>query len=296
MDAAGGDEPPPPPRSGGTPPPRGRGPRRGFREQFGATRAAAYRLAAAHLELARSEMADILEEVKRVAGLVGLAVAAVIFAVLLVTVGTSLFLGEWLFGSMGWGILHFTELAAAVAIVAVLIAFDVPARNLVRGLLVATVLGVVVAIVAGLWLFNRLWETIGVAVAPNLDPATRPLVVGTVVGAVLGAIVGLLGLTETRGRSAGGVIASAIGSLLAGAVIGAALGAFSSITFSAQVAVALGIAATLGTWIGLCALELTRNQIDFEAWGRKFYPTQSIDSAKETMEWLRERTPLGPKS
>jgi hypothetical protein len=296
MDAAGGDEPPPPPRGSGTPPPRGRGPRRGFREQFGATKAAAYRLAAAHLELARSEMADILEEVKRVAGLIALAVAAVIFAVLLVTVGTSLFLGEWLFGSMGWGVLHFAELAATVAIVAVLVAFDVPARNLVRGLLVATVLGVLVAVVAGLWLFNRLWETIGLAVAPNLDPATRPLVVGTVVGAVLGAIVGLLGLTETRGRSAGGVIASAIGSLLAGAIIGAALGAFSSITFSWQVAVALGIATTLGTWIGLCALEFSRNQIDFEAWGRKFYPTQSIDSAKETMEWLRERTPLGPKS
>ena len=296
MDGAGGDEPPPPPRSGGSPPPRGRGPRRGFREQFGATRAAAYRLAAAHLELARAELADILEEVKRVAGLIALAVAAAIFVAILVTVGTSLFLGEWLFGSMGWGILHFTELAIAVAIVAVLIAFDVPARHLGRGLLVAAILGVVVAVVAGLWLFNQLWEAIGVAVAPNLAPATRPLVVGTVVGAGLGALVGLLGLTDTQGRSVAGIIGSAIVSLLAGAIIGAAFGAFTAITFSWQVATALGVAVGLGTWIGLCALEASRNGIDFEAWSRKFYPTQSIDSAKETMEWLRERTPLGPKS
>jgi MFS family permease len=257
---------------------------------------AAYRLAAAHIELARAELAEILDEVKQVAALVGLAIAFAIFAAILVSVGSSLFLGEWLFGSMGWGVLHFTEFALAIALVAILIAFDVPAGHLGRGLVIATLVGVLVTLAAGFWVFNRLWEAIGVAVAPTLIEATRPLVVGTVVGAVLGALVGLIGGTETRGRSIGGIIRSAIVALILGGIVGAALGAFSAITFSWQVAVALGIAVTLGLWIVLCALEAARGGIDMEAWGRKFYPTQSIETAKETMEWLRERTPLGPKS
>ncbi len=300
MGAAGGDEPPPPPPgsrpAAGAPPPRDRGPRPGLRAQIGATRDAALRLAAAHIELARSELSEILAEIGRVAAFIGVAIALGIFSAILVTVGTSLFVGEWLFGSIGWGVLLFTELALSVALVAVLIALDIPARNLARGLLVATVIGVLTALFAGLWVFNRAWEAIGVAVAPGLDPATRPLVVGIVVGAVLGAIVGLLGGTETRGRSVGGIIASAIGAMILGALAGAALGAFSSITFSWHVAVALGIAVILGLWMALSALEISRGGFDAEAFGRKFYPTQSIDSAKETMEWLRERMPLGPKS
>jgi len=68
MGGAGGDEPPPPPPGGspggGTPgrkPPRDRGPKRGFREQLWATVDAAQRLVAAHIELARAELEEILE-------------------------------------------------------------------------------------------------------------------------------------------------------------------------------------------------------------------------------------------
>ena len=304
MGGAGGDEPPPPPPGGspggGTPgrkPPRDRGPKRGFREQLWATVDAAQRLVAAHIELARAELEEILEEIGRVAALVGVAVAMAIFAIILVTVGSSLFVGEWLFGSMGWGILLFTELAAAIALVSVLIALDLPADHLGRGLLVSTVVGVIVALVAGFYVFNRLWEAIGVAVAPGLDPATRPLVVGTVVGAVLGAVVGVLGGTQTGGgRSAGQVIGSAITCFILGGLAGAGLGAVSAITFAWNVAVALGIAVLLGTWIALCALEAKRAEIDPERWARKFYPSKSIDSAKETIEWVRERAPLKRKS
>jgi hypothetical protein len=299
MGGAGGDEPPPPPPRGRPtpPPPRDPGPRRGFREQLGATRAAGFRLVAAHVALARVELEDILAEVKKVAALIGVAIALVLFAGILFLVGTSLFLGEWLFGSMGWGILHDTELSVALAIVCVLVALDVPVRRLVRGLVVASLIGLAIAVVGGLLLASRLWEAIGVAAAPALDPATRPLVVGTAVGAGLGAIAGLLGGTETGGgRSIGGVIRSAIVWMIIGALGGAVVGALSAITFSWQVAVALGIAVALGLWVVLCILEVARGGIDFGAWSRKFYPSQTIESAKETIEWVRERTPLGPKS
>ena len=99
------------------------------------------------------------------------------------------------------------------------------------------------------------------------------------IGAGLGAIVGLLGGTETGGgRSIGGIIRSAIGWLILGALVGAALGAISAVTFDWQVAVALGIAVGLGVWVALCVLEVARGGIDFGAWGRKFYPSQSIES------------------
>jgi hypothetical protein len=297
MGGAGGDDLPPPPKGRPTPPPRDPGPHPGFREQLGATKAAVFRLVAAHVALARTELEDILAGVKKVAALIGVAIALVLFAGILFLVGGSLFLGEWLFGSMGWGILHDTELSIALAVVCVLVALDVPVQRLVRGLVVASLFGVVIAVVGGLLLANRLWETIGVMAAPALDPATRPLVVGTAVGAVLGAIVGLLGGTETGGgRSIGGVLRSAIAWMITGALGGAVVGALSAITFSWQVAVALGIAVALGLWVVLCVLEVARGGIDFGAWSRKFYPSQTIDSAKETIEWVRERTPLGPKS
>lgn len=254
------------------------------------------RLAMAHIELAKAEFAAILDEVKRFAALVGLAVAFAIFAALLVTIGSSLFVGEWLFGSIGWGVLLFTELSIAIAVVSVLIAFDVPAGPLGRRLIVSTVVGVLVTIVAGLWLFNRLWEAIGKVIAPTLEPATAPLVVGLAVGALLGAIVGLVGGTQFRDRSIGQIIRSAIGWLLIGALAGGAIGAFTAITFSWEVAVALGLAVLLGLWIVLCALVAARGGIDIEAWTLKFTPTQSMESAKETMEWVSELSPRGRKT
>ncbi len=304
MGGAGGDDstnPPPgaakPPPAGAKPPPRRRRPKRGFRDQLWQTIYAGQRLAAAHIELARAELEDILEGLGRVAALFGGALALAIFAVILVTVGSSLFIGEWLFGSMGWGILLFTELAAAIGVVLVLIALDIPIGHLGRGLLVSTVVGLIVTLLAGFWVFNRLWEAIGLAVAPDLVPATAPLVVGIVVGAGIGAVVGLFGGTQTGGgRSVGQVIGSAIGCFILGGLIGAALGAFSAITFAWEVAVALGIAVLLATWLALCSLEAKRADIDFEQWARKFYPSKSIDSAKETIEWVRERAPLKPKS
>ena len=108
--------------------------------------------------------------------------------------------------------------------------------------------------------------------------------------------MGLVGGTQVRGRSFGQILGSAIGALLLGGLAGAALGAFSAITFAWEVAVALGIAVLLAVWIALCALEAARGGIDIDAWTQKFYPTQSIESAKETIEWVSERSPLERKT
>ncbi len=238
-----------------------------------------------------------MEHVQRVAALIGAAIGAVLYAALLVVIGTSLFLGEWLFGSIGWGVLLFTELALSVAIVAVLIALDVPQRRLARALVWATLVGAIVAIVAGFFLFNRLWTEIGSRLLPGVEPGNTALVTGLAVLAVVGAFVGLIvGIRSSRGTPVGETVGGALGGALVGALVGAALGAFSAITFSWQVAVALGIATLLATWAALCALEAKRADLDMEAWGRRFYPTVTIETAKETMEWVRERTPLGPKS
>jgi MFS family permease len=279
-----------------SPPPGGRQ-KRGFRPQLGATIAAARTLVQAHVELAKAELSEIMEHVQRVAALFGAAIGLVLYAASLVVIGTSLFLGEWLFGSIGWGVLLFTELALSVALAAVLLAIDVPPGRLTGALVRATILGVVVAIVAGLFLFNRLWTEVGTRLLPGVDPGNVALVAGLLVGALVGAIVGLVfGVQTSGGGTVGQTLGRAVAGALGGALLGAAVGAFTAITFSWQVAVALGIATLLATWAALCAREARRADLDMEAWGRRFYPSVTIDTAKETMEWVRERMPLGPKS
>ena len=64
----------------------------------------------------------------------------------------------------------------------------------------------------------------------------------------------------------------------------------------AQVAAALGIFTLLITWPILMGLGVSRNGIDTDALKARFYPSQTIETTKETIEWVRERTPLGRKS
>ena len=49
-------------------------------------------------------------------------------------------------------------------------------------------------------------------------------------------------------------------------------------------------------WPILAGYGVARRGIDTEALKARFYPTQTIETTKETIEWVRERTPLGPKS
>ena len=127
-------------------------------------------LVMAHVELAKAEAGQIAGEVGRVAALGALAIALVIFAVFLLVIGASLWLGEWLLGSMGWGVLHGFLLFLAVAMAAVLGALGIAPRRLVGAFAVGVAVAVVVGAVLGLGLLNQLYASIGdVQLSPALD-------------------------------------------------------------------------------------------------------------------------------
>ncbi|MBI3745700.1 MAG: hypothetical protein HY264_04105 [Chloroflexi bacterium] len=190
----------------------------GLRAQIDAVIAAARRLLTAHVDLAKAEAAEIGAEIKAVMVLVGLAVGALVALALLLPIGLLLYLGDFLFGSIGWGVLLGSVALVDVAILAALVAVGVAGSRIGEALLVALGVGVLV-LAAGLLL--------------HIDP--RPW---------------------------------------------AALSTF-------VVLVAWPIAAGYG---------VARTGIDTEALKARFYPSQTIETTKETIEWVRARSPLGPKS
>jgi hypothetical protein len=257
----------------------------GLREQVGATFDALTRMIRAHTDLARAEMDEIKGEIGRAAGLGGAAIVLLILLAFLLPIGLILFTGEWLFGSIGWGVLLGSELLVAVAIM--LVALRVPRLGI--DLFLAFVIGLIVSVVLGLNLPNQLWRAIGDAL--NLgDPAWRALATGALVMGIVGALVGLV--MGARARDAGSIV----GGLVAGFIMGALLGAFLAITFGWQVGIALGTAVGLGTWSALMAARVARDGIDEEALKARFVPQATIDTTKETIEWAKTRVPFGPKS
>lgn len=268
------------PRRDPTPPP-------GLRDQLGSTRDAAKGLLTAHVELAKAEAKEIGGQVARTAGLIGCAVALVVLSLLLVFIGTALFLAEWLLGSIGWGVLHGLLLAKAVAVAMILAGVGVSASRIGRALLGAVVIGAIVAIALGLDAPNRLYTAIGTELLPGVEAGVRPLVVGTLVGAIIGLIIGaLLALRLTTGSAR-------IGGLVGLAILGAAVGAFTAITFGPQIGIGIGFAAGYVAWTALLVADVARSGVDLDALKTRFMPTQTIDTSKETLEWLRQRMPPG---
>lgn len=259
----------------------------GVRAQLGAVIAAGRRLVAAHLELARAEGGAIMGEVGRVAMLAGLALAMLFLIGLLVPIGLLLFLGDWILGSMGWGILLGALLLADTAVVAGLLAAGIPGSRLGRWLLVALASGVAVGIVLGLDLTNRAWAMAGDAVLTGTESAIRPLAMAILTLGILGGIVGLV--LGVRTGSAGGGLTS-------GAVAGTLIGALTAVAMGPQVGSAFGVLTALIALPALSGLDVYRTGIDEEALKARFYPSQTIETTKETIEWLRQRTPLGRKS
>jgi hypothetical protein len=245
-------------------------------------------LAMAHVDLAKAEAGAIAGEVGRVAALGALAIALVIFAVFLLVIGASLWLGEWLLGSMGWGVLHGFLLFISVALAAVLAALGIAGRRIGGALLVSILVGVVVGVVLGLGLLNQLYASIGDALGIAVDPGIRPLVVGMLFVGFVGLLAGIAAAVMMDASGGGRFVA------LAGlTVLGVAVGAFTAITFGPQVGAGIGITVGYLTWMVLMGIDVMRTGIDIEALKNRFYPVQTIDTSKETLEWLQKRMPPG---
>jgi hypothetical protein len=135
----------------------------------------------------------------------GIVIAAGIAAALLLSVGLPLFLGEWIFGSMGWGLLHGLLLLAAIIVAAVLLAVDIPASRVGASFVLGVFVGVIVAIVLGLDLTNRAWGLVGDSALPSAAADIRPLAAALVILPIGGAVVlGLAGLAAGLRRGSGG--------------------------------------------------------------------------------------------
>jgi hypothetical protein len=209
---------------------------------------------------------------------------------LLAGIGTILFIGEALFGSLGWGVLHGTLFLVGIAIVLAMAAVRFPSGPLLRGLVVGAVIGIVVGVVLGLDLTNRGWTALGDQVAGTIPADIRPLVVAVGVLGVLGAVVGLL-----MGARAGGG-GGAVGGLIGGLIVGALLGALTAIALGPRVGAAIGVTVALLVWLALMAREIASRGIDMADLKQRYWPQDTIDTTKETIEWVREQAPLGPKS
>ena len=263
----------------------------GLFEQVGPTRHSAKRLVGAHVELAKAEFEEIADSVKRAAAFGGVAIAAGIFAALLIGIGLPLWLGEWLFGSIGWGILLGVLFLAALAFVAIILALRPAVDGKVgQAFGGGLVVGVIVGLLFGLDLTNRGWTWLGDQVAGNLAADSRPLVMAILVLAAIGAVLGLVG-GLVRGLGAG-----AIGTAIGGAVAGLALGFLTAAAPGPNVGAAIGVAAGLITWMALMGVSLARGGFDTDELKDAYLPNRTIEVTKETIEWARERMPLMRRS
>ena len=260
----------------------------GLMDQLRATKEALLGLGRAHLDLAKAEADEIKGEVARAAGLAGAALALLLLVAILLPIGGILFTGEWLFGSIGWGLLLGVELLVTVAVSLGIAALRVGAFG--RAAIIGLVAGLVAFILLGASLPHELFRLIGNSVAPGIETGVRPLVIAV---AVLAIVVGLIGLAGgARVAGAGG----AIGGLVAGAIAGGLLGAFLAVDFGWRVGVALGLVVALLTYLAVLAMSVTEGGLDKDKLKARFWPQMTIDTTRETIEWAKARNPRGPRS
>ena len=246
-------------------------------------RAGGQRLFEAHLALLRAELAIAGRELGIVIGMAVLILALAIFAVLLLVIGGSLFLGEWLFGSMAWGILH-----GVLFFVACMVPLgldlaggrrDAWLRGLATGIVVTILLWALFA--SNVLRDSAVNAATSVETSLAIEPAFLPTLVGIAAGSIVFALVGLV-----VGLRWGNAIALVIGGIVLGAIVGALLG---SVTFDTKGALALAVTVGLVTWIGITAgLAVTRG-FDPEARYAPLMPRESMAMAEETKAFLRRQ-------
>jgi hypothetical protein len=281
--------PPPPPDPDAARDPEPDRPPAGLGESIGAVRGAAERLIRAHIELVRTEISEIAGEVARLVGLLALAMGCLFVLGIFLPTGLFLFVGEWLFGSLGWGVLHgalfFVGMATALALAGIGISGGRIGRDLALAVIIAIFFGLALA----LDLTNRGWTELGARLLPTIDPVSRPLIIAVVTIAIVGGVIGFIaGWPRGGGATAAG--------LLGGVLIGAGIGALTAVALGPRVGAAVGVATGLLLWTIFMGIDVARRGVDVDALKARFYPEASIETGKETIAWVRERMPRGPTS
>lgn len=257
------------------------GPRPGLREQVGNTKRAAVALARSHVDLAKAEFGEIMGVVKTLGALAGVALVVALLTGNLVYVGTWLFLGEWLFGSLGWGVLHGLLFGIGLLVMLAVAMLGAGAGRAITGLLVGAVLGILVAVLLG---SNIVPDTLGTLTTGTtfggLDPAAW------VAGGIGAVVLGLIGLLV--GGRAGGA-KGAIGGLIVLAILGLLLGLLIGTRHDWPFAGGVGVTVALLVWIGMQALTFRQAGELIEKRTAQLKPTETIETAKETKEWLGQQ-------
>jgi hypothetical protein len=269
--------------TGPTQPPRAPG----LRDQIDRTIAAARALLKAHQALLQAELAEIGGEIGRIAAMVGGLIAIGLFLLLLLSVGGALFLGEWLFGSIGWGIALGTLVCVGAGVTIGLSIVGAPRRSVGGGFVTGLVIAVVVALILAADLPRRIAQSLAGQLAAGsggLDPHWAPTLIGLVAVALVLALVGFLLAARAAGVGAG--IAGAVGGLIVGALVGALLG---GLTFSRHGGIAVGIAIGLLAWPVAAVALLRGASFDPTARFRGLWPKESYDAAMATKAWLEQR-------
>ena len=262
-------------------------------EAVGGVRAAFMRMLDAHITLLKAELAITGKELGVIVGLALGAFVIAVLALILLYVGSFLFFGEVLFGSMGWGIIHGTLIAAAF------IGFVV--INLAGGQMErygwGAAIGVAAAVILAAILLSNVGNTGGESLRDWLNDAfvTEDLPFGDAWLVTLGGllVVGLVGLVVA---AIGGWRADLRGRELIGlGVVGFVLGGFiGAIWFSTRYAApdgVLGLAITVGllTWIIAGVALAARAGFDPEARYANLIPRESIAAFERTKEFMTEQ-------
>ncbi|HUP83077.1 MAG TPA: hypothetical protein VM284_02690 [Candidatus Limnocylindria bacterium] len=252
----------------------------GLGAQFGRTRAAFVALFQSHIDLLKAEIGEIANQIKLISAQAGCAIAIAIFTGTLLYVGGFLFLGEWLFGSIGWGLAHGVLFGLAMIAILGLAIVGASRGPAIGSLLVATLLTIGVAWLCG---SNVAYNTANNAAGQLAFPFNGTAAVALVGGAVIGAILFALMLARVAGR--GGFI----GGLFLGVVIGAIVGwLIAAAPWTWPPAVGFAITIGLIAWPILDAV-MALPGIDPAARFAKLYPRESLETAKESRAWLEEQ-------
>ena len=262
-------------------------------EAVGGVRAAFMRMLDAHITLLKAELAITGKELGVIVGLAAGAFVIAVLALILLYVGSFLFFGELLFGSMGWGIIHGTLLAAAfIGLVVINLAGGEMGRY-GWGAAIGVAVGVILAAVMLSNLGNTGGESLRDVLVDNF--VTEDLPFGDAWLVTLGGlvVVGLIGLvvaaivawrSELRGRE-----------LISVSIVGFVLGGFvGAIWFSTRYAApdgVLGLAITVGllTWIIAGVILASRGGFDPEARYADLVPRESIAAFERTKEFMSEQ-------